>query len=147
VLVLVARGRSVLEVKVITGTGDGVGVRVRVGVRVGLGVMVGVSETVAVGAVDVGKGPSSALEVSAMAVRVRLASRGSISPVERLETKRKSITIKPISNTLVPTICTGTRFSLKKLKFTRSALLACSDCGDGCCAVYVLVNDAGAEGI
>src|SRR5688572_27397469 len=75
VLVNVARGTSVLAVKVMNGIGVCVGVRVLVGVRVGVRVREGVSEAVWVGAVDVGKGPNSACDVSATAVRVLLAFR------------------------------------------------------------------------
>lgn len=69
----VALGRPVLSVKVTTTTGVAVLVGVRVGVRVAVKVVVGMLEAVAVGAVDVGKGPKSAREVSATAVRVPLA--------------------------------------------------------------------------
>jgi hypothetical protein len=58
-----------------SGIGVTVLVRVIVGVRVGELVGEGVSEAVAVGAVEVGKGPSSACDVRATAVRVLLASR------------------------------------------------------------------------
>jgi hypothetical protein len=45
------------------------------GVSVGMGVSVGVFDAVGVGPVGVGKGPSSAAEVSARAVRVLFALR------------------------------------------------------------------------
>jgi hypothetical protein len=75
VLVNVARGSRVRAVKVMRGTGVVVGVRVLVAVRVGVDVGDGISEAVCVGAVEVGKGPSSASEVSATAVRVLFARR------------------------------------------------------------------------
>ena len=73
VLVTVARGSLVRAVNVMNTSGVAVGVRVRVGVRVGVQVGLGMSEAVAVGAVEVGKGPSRASDVSASAVRVLLA--------------------------------------------------------------------------
>ena len=72
-LVTVALATSVLSVKVITTRGVTLLVGVRVGVRVAVKVGVGTSEAVAVGAVEVGKGPKSAWEVSSMAVLVPLA--------------------------------------------------------------------------
>ena len=71
--VSVTRGSFVFAVKVITTTGVAVLVGVRVGVRVGVKVAEGMLEAVGVGAVEVGKGPKSAWEVSTMAVRVPLA--------------------------------------------------------------------------
>ena len=75
VLVKVTRGWLVRAVNVMNVIGVEVGVRVRVGVRVGVQVGLEISEAVAVGAVDVGKGPSRACAVSARAVRVLFASR------------------------------------------------------------------------
>jgi len=63
----------VFAVKVITTTGVTVRVGVRVGVRVAVKVGAGVSDGVGVGAVEVGKGPKSAWDVSATAVLVLLA--------------------------------------------------------------------------
>ena len=74
-MVKVTRGWLVRAVKLMRGTGVWVGVRVRVGVRVGVQVGLEMSVAVAVGAVDVGKGPSRACAVSARAVRVLFASR------------------------------------------------------------------------
>jgi hypothetical protein len=78
VFVNVARGKSVRAVMVMNGIGVAVEVGVRVGVRVGVQVEVKISEAVALGAVDVGKGPSRDCEVSARAVPVLLASRPSL---------------------------------------------------------------------
>ena len=75
VLVNVARTAMVRSVRVVSGIQVCVGVRVRVDVRVGVEVGAGVSEAVGVGAVKVGKGPSSAPDVSATAVRVLFAFR------------------------------------------------------------------------
>ena len=72
-LVNVSLGSFVCAVNVIRTTGVAVLVGVRVGVRVAVKVGEGMLEAVDVGAVDVGKGPKSAREVSAMAVLVPLA--------------------------------------------------------------------------
>ena len=71
--VKVARASFVLAVKVITTLGVTVLVGVRVGVRVAVEVGAGVSDGVGVGAVELGKGPRSARDVSATAVLVFLA--------------------------------------------------------------------------
>ena len=71
VRVNVARACLVFAVNVLSSVGVLVGVRV--GVRLGVKVGEGTSEAVVVGAVDVGKGPKSASEVSARAVLVRMA--------------------------------------------------------------------------
>ena len=82
----VARGSMVFAVKVITTTGVTVRVGVRVGVRVAVDVGAGVSDGVGVGAVELGKGPRSAREVSATAVRVPLAFLcASLASGERLD--------------------------------------------------------------
>jgi hypothetical protein len=124
VLVKVARGAFVFAVNVMNTTGVTVAVRVTVGVGVLVAVRVGVSETVGVGAVDVGKGPSSAWEVSATAVRVRpafscaRAASGCLLDVSAIPTRINPIKNSPINNT-----CRITRFSRRKLIFTRAALL------------------------
>lgn len=107
---IVGRGRGVL---VCVGRASGVrsvrvkytkGVRVRVGTKVGVwlavGVGEGISEAVAVGAVEVGKGPSSACDVPASAVLVPIASPSSRGTLDRsAETitttpSRKRVTMK-----------------------------------------------------
>jgi hypothetical protein len=123
-LVKVTRGWLVRAVKLMTGTGVWVGVRVRVGVRVGVQVGLEMSVAVAVGAVDVGKGPSSAPEVSASAVRVLLALRciSFVSGVTR-EVNLYTARITPRINSKANTIMIWARFSLRVLKFTLAALL------------------------
>ena len=71
--VKVGRGNLVCVMSVCASKGISVGEGVRVGVRVTVGVIEGVSEAVALGAVEVGKGPSNTCAVNAIAVRVLFA--------------------------------------------------------------------------
>ena len=91
--VLVTRpGSLVRRVAVVGKVAVTVGVRVTEGVAVGsAGVRLGRSEGVMVGAVEVGKGPSSAPEVSARAVLVPLAPwiRSNLLPGSRNANHRK----------------------------------------------------------
>lgn len=123
VFVNVARGSLVRAVTVMNTRGVAVAVGVRVGVRVGVSVGLGISEAVAVGAVEVGKGPSRACEVSARAVRVRIAFRcRSVESRDSREASADTARIKPINKSIANTII-ASRFSLKFLKFTLAALL------------------------
>lgn len=125
VRVRVARGTLVCAVKVMSTNGVAVLVRVTVGVRVGVKVGSGVCDAVGVGTVDVGNGPKSARDVSATAVRVRIAfwcacaESGCAREISVFAARINTIRISTTKNT-----CKNTRFSLRKLRFNLAALLS-----------------------
>lgn len=127
VLVNVALGTLVRGVHVKSRMGVGELVTVSVGVVVGVIEGRAVTVIVAVGAVEVGKGPSSASDVRATAVRVLSASRCScaVSTVSR-EVNALTSRIKPMKKSPTNNACKAIRFSLislRKFKFTLAALL------------------------
>ena len=110
VLVAVGKASRVRSVGVAGKVDVGVGVRVTVGVGVGMvEVIVGGSEGVYVGAVDVGKGPSSAFAVSARAVLVLLALCTEPNPLAGSLKANQKYRITPSSRALIPTACRSTR--------------------------------------
>ena len=124
VLVNVPRDRVARAVNVTNTNGVAVGVRVRVGVGVMVKVGGGVSDTVGVGAVEVGKGPSSACDVSATAVRVLSALRSdSTRSGCRRDIRTYMPRIKPSNKSPANNSCRLSRLSLKTLKFKIAALL------------------------